>query len=110
MLVPGARYASEGCRGRPAGRLGRHCDANRRRLVRDNGTGVAPERLAEIFQLFRHGTPNAAGGSGGLGVGLAVARQLVELHGGTIEARSEGIGKGTEFAIRLPRGRLTHTQ
>lgn len=79
-------------------------------VVRDNGTGVAPERLAEIFQLFRHGTPNAAGGSGGLGVGLAVARQLVELHGGTIEARSEGIGKGTEFAIRLPRGRLTHTQ
>ncbi|HYD57523.1 MAG TPA: ATP-binding protein [Burkholderiales bacterium] len=69
--------------------------------VRDNGSGIAPEALQGLFELFsrgdsRHDHP------GGFGVGLALARRLVEMHGGTIAAASEGPGRGAEFTVRLP--------
>jgi signal transduction histidine kinase len=70
--------------------------------VRDNGIGIAPELLPQIFDLFAQGAPRSEAARGGLGVGLAVARQLVELHGGSITVQSAGPGRGSEFAIRLP--------
>jgi signal transduction histidine kinase len=71
--------------------------------VRDDGIGIPPEKLAEVFELFSRAAPRASvGGSGDLGIGLAVCRQLVELHGGSIRAHSEGPGCGSEFVVRLP--------
>jgi CheY-like chemotaxis protein len=70
--------------------------------VKDDGIGIAPEDLPHLFDLFsRHGAGRKRG-QGGLGIGLHVARKLVEGHGGTVEARSAGLGKGSEFVIRLP--------
>jgi signal transduction histidine kinase len=70
--------------------------------VRDNGIGIAPELLPRVFEKFAR-LPGAVERShGGLGIGLALARTLVELHGGTIEARSEGEGKGARFVVSLP--------
>lgn len=71
--------------------------------VRDSGVGIAREQLAHIFELFAQPGTSHAARMGGLGVGLAVARQLIELHGGTITASSEGPGRGSEFTICLPR-------
>jgi two-component system CheB/CheR fusion protein len=73
--------------------------------VRDTGVGMAPEFLARAFALFSQGTEAAARGRGGLGIGLALVRRLVEMHGGTVEAHSDGPGKGSEFIVRLPLAR-----
>ncbi|MFN2646565.1 MAG: ATP-binding protein [Burkholderiales bacterium] len=70
--------------------------------VRDNGAGIAPELLGQVFELFVQAERSAS--NGGLGIGLTLARRLVELHEGTIEARSEGVGRGAEFIVRLPLG------
>jgi len=70
--------------------------------VADTGIGIAPDRLASIFQPFVQETQSLARSHGGLGLGLAIVQSLVELHGGTVEARSEGLGKGSEFVILLP--------
>jgi len=69
--------------------------------VKDDGSGIPPDRLSEIFELFAR-VENPLGEQGGLGIGLTLVRQLVELHGGSIEARSDGAGKGSEFVVRLP--------
>jgi signal transduction histidine kinase/CheY-like chemotaxis protein len=71
--------------------------------VRDDGIGIEPAVLPRIFEVFGQADQSLARDRGGLGLGLAVARALLELHGGTIEAASEGLGKGTEFTLRLPR-------
>jgi CheY-like chemotaxis protein len=68
--------------------------------VRDSGIGIAPQDLDRIFHLFTAGSVQHDA-SGGLGLGLHITRELVELHGGRVEARSEGPGKGSEFFIRL---------
>jgi CheY-like chemotaxis protein len=70
--------------------------------VRDTGQGIAPEFMGSIFGMFIQGRGALTRPQTGLGVGLALARTIVELHHGTIEAKSEGIGKGSEFIIRLP--------
>jgi signal transduction histidine kinase len=70
--------------------------------VADTGTGMTPEMVSRAFDLFTQGEPSPHVMERGLGVGLALARQLVELHGGTIEARSEGPNRGSEFTIVLP--------
>jgi PAS domain S-box-containing protein len=72
--------------------------------VRDNGIGIAPETMPHIFTLFAQGGVTLERSEGGLGVGLALVEGLVTLHGGTIEARSEGRNQGSEFIVRLPQG------
>jgi PAS domain S-box-containing protein len=74
--------------------------------VRDTGAGLAPELLANVFDLFVQGDRSLDRGHGGLGIGLTVVRRLVELHGGRVEARSAGAGKGSEFVVRLPQPRV----
>jgi len=69
--------------------------------VRDNGRGIPPEQLGKVFDLFVQ-VDRTLDGQGGLGIGLTLSRQLVELHGGTIEARSEGVGRGSTFLVTLP--------
>jgi signal transduction histidine kinase len=71
--------------------------------VRDSGVGIPPELLPTVFDLFRRADESLGRAEGGLGIGLALARGLVEMHGGRIEAASDGPGKGSEFTIRLPR-------
>jgi len=70
--------------------------------VRDTGIGIDAEDLDRIFDIFSQATPVLDRSQGGLGVGLSLVRGLVELHGGTIEAHSRGLGHGSEFVIRLP--------
>jgi len=71
--------------------------------VTDNGRGIAAEHLKSIFQLFvQADTGTAAGTESGLGIGLTLARSLAEMHGGTIEAASPGVGQGSTFTVRLP--------
>jgi len=73
--------------------------------VRDNGIGIAPEMQARLFEMFAQAEDSLARSRGGLGIGLALARTLVELHDGRIEAHSAGRGAGTEFVVRLPLAR-----
>jgi PAS domain S-box-containing protein len=70
--------------------------------IHDTGVGIPAGQLTEIFELFTQVHPDNVDSRAGMGIGLALARELVELHGGTIQARSEGIGKGSEFIVRLP--------
>ena len=70
--------------------------------VEDTGIGIAPDLLPHIFDQFTQGASRAADRSRGLGLGLAIARHLIELHGGAIEAASPGEGRGTTFTVRLP--------
>ena len=71
--------------------------------VQDSGLGIPPEMLPRLFELFQQGDHTIERSQGGLGIGLALAKRLVEAHGGTIEAFSEGRGRGSLFTIRLPR-------
>ncbi|CAN5130979.1 hypothetical protein BH24PSE2_BH24PSE2_22620 [soil metagenome] len=70
--------------------------------VADNGAGIPHEMLPKMFDLFFQGDSSNKRTQDGLGIGLSLARRLVELHGGTIEVRSNGIGRGSEFTVRLP--------
>jgi len=70
--------------------------------VRDNGVGIAPEVLPYIFYLFTQAERTPDRSQGGLGIGLALVKSLVALHGGTVHARSDGLGQGSEFSICLP--------
>ena len=72
--------------------------------VSDPGVGIAPEFLPHVFELFAQQEQAAGRKTGGLGIGLTLARRIVQLHGGDIEAFSEGTGRGARFVLRLPRG------
>ena len=72
--------------------------------VCDNGAGIAPEVLPRLFTPFSPGTASGQYPSGGLGLGLSLVRGLVERHGGRVEARSAGVGQGSEFIVHLPLG------
>jgi signal transduction histidine kinase len=70
--------------------------------VRDDGKGIAPDLLPRIFDLFWQGDRLGDRACGGLGIGLALVKLLVELHGGSVAAFSGGAGMGSEFTVRLP--------
>ncbi len=75
--------------------------------VKDNGIGILPEMLPEMFKLFTQGDRALARSEGGLGLGLTIVQKLAEMHGGSVEAMSDGPGKGSEFLVRLPLARRT---
>ena len=70
--------------------------------MRDNGIGIPAEMLPRIFEMFTQVDRSLERSQGGLGIGLTLVKRLVEMHGGTVEARSEGPGQGSEFVVRLP--------
>jgi signal transduction histidine kinase/HAMP domain-containing protein len=74
-------------------------------MVEDAGSGIAPELLPRVFDLFTQGEQGIDRRAGGLGLGLAIVRTLVQLHGGTVRADSEGVGRGSRFVVRLPAAR-----
>src|SRR3954471_24182163 len=76
--------------------------ATMRLTIRDTGDGIPPDLLPYIFDRFRQGDGSSTRAHGGLGLGLAIAKHIVEAHGGSIEARSDGKGKGSIFSVRLP--------
>jgi signal transduction histidine kinase len=70
--------------------------------VRDTGIGIAPDYLPRLFDMFSQVDPALERSQGGLGIGLALVKSLVDMHGGRVEARSDGLGRGSEFVVRLP--------
>jgi CheY-like chemotaxis protein len=92
-------------------RLTAHREGNDAVLsVKDTGIGIAPDMLPHIFDLFVQADYAATRSQGGLGVGLTLVKRLVEMHNGAIEARSDGLGKGSEFIVRLPLSELKREQ
>ena len=79
-------------------------DAHLELTVSDTGRGIAPGFLPHLFERFRQADASTTRVHGGLGLGLAIVRHITELHGGTVQAESEGEGKGTTFRVRFPRG------
>jgi signal transduction histidine kinase len=70
--------------------------------VRDTGVGIPPDVLPHVFELFTQVDRNLNRSQGGLGIGLALVQQIITLHGGSVTVHSEGVGKGSEFVVRLP--------
>jgi CheY-like chemotaxis protein len=77
-------------------------DSNAVLRVRDTGSGISSDHLGEIFQMFTQLESTLERSQGGLGIGLSLTKSLVEMHGGNIEAHSPGVGRGSEFVVRLP--------
>ncbi len=100
------KFTPEG--GRVEVRLER-TDAQAQVVISDNGQGINPQFLPVIFDRFRQADGSTTRKHGGLGLGLAIARHLVEMHGGTIKARSEGINKGATFTVQLPLRPANHS-
>src|SRR5690606_27819238 len=75
--------------------------------VRDNGIGIPAELLANVFEPFAQSEQSPDRSAGGLGIGLSLVKSIAEMHGGSVEARSEGEGRGSEFVVTLPRARGT---
>ncbi|RYD76705.1 MAG: PAS domain S-box protein, partial [Verrucomicrobiaceae bacterium] len=75
--------------------------------IRDTGVGILPEYIPVMFEIFTQTERELARSEGGLGLGLSIVRHLVEMHGGTVGGHSEGLGKGSEFIVRLPIGKET---
>jgi CheY-like chemotaxis protein len=99
ILNNAARYTPEG--GRIVVSLAREGECAVLR-VRDNGIGIEPRKLDAVFDLFVQGHDQARARGAGLGLGLSLVKKVVELHGGSVAARSEGPGQGAEFIVRLP--------
>jgi signal transduction histidine kinase len=99
VLINSAKYTPAG--GRIVVAAARHGD-DVVVTVNDTGIGIAEEHIAKIFEMFGQVESARDRSQGGQGIGLSLARGLLALHGGTIRARSEGIGKGSEFEVRLP--------
>ncbi|WP_067270005.1 ATP-binding protein [Mitsuaria sp. 7] len=78
--------------------------------VRDDGIGMSAEALVTVFDLFTQGRQALDRAQGGLGLGLSIVRNIVTLHGGTVEARSDGIGQGSSVVVRIPRSRSSSSE
>ena len=100
LLNNAAKYTDPG--GQIAVELERREDGSCALTVRDNGMGIEHAFIGRMFNLFEQVDGSVRRSHGGLGVGLTVCKRLVELHGGTIEARSAGLGRGSTFVVRLP--------
>ena len=99
LLNNAAKYTDRGGRiGLTAERAGDEAVIS----VADTGIGIAADVLPRLFEMFSQANPALERSQGGLGIGLSLVKRLVEMHGGTIEARSDGPGKGSEFVVRLP--------
>ncbi|MFL6580648.1 MAG: ATP-binding protein, partial [Burkholderiales bacterium] len=99
LLTNAAKYTPE------AGMIVLEVEREKERVairVQDSGVGIEPDLLPRIFDLFVQGDHTLARSQGGLGIGLTLVKRLVDMHGGTIEAVSEGKGKGSQFIVRLP--------
>lgn len=103
LLSNAAKYTADG------GRIEVHCEHPRGEnhalvRVKDNGVGIEPRMLegGRIFDLFTQAERSLDRAAGGLGIGLCLVHRLVGLHGGTVEAKSDGLGRGSEFLVRLP--------
>jgi CheY-like chemotaxis protein len=70
--------------------------------VRDDGIGIAPDMLPRLFDMFMQVAPGKSRSQGGLGIGLTLVKRLVQMHGGSVEAHSAGLGKGSEFVVKVP--------
>ena len=95
---------------RPGGRVAVMVDCvegSVRIQVEDTGQGISPEFLPHVFDRFRQADPSTTRGAWGLGLGLSITKHLVELHGGSIEATSEGLEQGSTFTVRLPVRRMS---
>ncbi len=99
LLTNAAKYTDAGGRIAVIARL---APPNLLITVRDSGIGISPEALRSIFEMFSQVADSLSRSEGGLGIGLALVKGLVELHGGSIEARSAGPGRGSEFTVHLP--------
>lgn len=102
LLTNAAKYTEAG------GQISLHAKNDGNEIVisvRDNGMGIPPEKLPQMFELFVQGDRSLARSEGGLGIGLTLVRSLAEMHGGSVQAYSEGLGKGSEFVVRLPASR-----
>lgn len=99
LLANAARYTD------PGGHVELECSIDGFELtidVRDDGIGIEPQFVQRVFEGFVQADPTSEQAHGGLGLGLSLVRKLVEMHGGTVAARSAGRGKGSEFSVRLP--------
>jgi signal transduction histidine kinase len=99
LLVNAAKFTDEG------GRIGVFIERESDWAlvkVRDSGIGIPRDMLSRIFDAFTQAERGSGSSGGGLGLGLALSRHLVELHGGTVDAYSDGPGRGSEFVVRLP--------
>ncbi|MDQ1522745.1 MAG: hypothetical protein QOE47_669 [Pyrinomonadaceae bacterium] len=105
LLSNAVKFTPEG--GRVEVSLRRTAGAQAEIVVTDDGAGINPEFLPHVFEHFRQADSTSTRKHGGLGLGLAIVRRLVELHGGTVAAESEGEGRGATFRIRLPLIRRT---
>jgi PAS domain S-box-containing protein len=99
LLTNAARYSPAGS---PIGLGVRRDGTVAEIVVSDQGIGIAPDQLGAVFEMFWQGSDPVVRHEGGLGVGLALARGLVELHGGTLRAHSAGPGRGAQFVLRVP--------
>jgi PAS domain S-box-containing protein len=99
LLTNAAKYTP------PSGRIelsAQRTDGEILITVKDNGIGILPDRLPEMFQLFAQGERSIARSEGGLGIGLTIVQRLVEMHGGRVEAHSKGLNRGSTFTVCLP--------
>ena len=99
LLTNAAKYTDSGGRIELSSQV---ADGRLSLIVKDNGIGLSPAALAEIFTMFAQVDGSAGRSEGGLGIGLALVKGLVALHGGTVRARSDGKGRGSEFIVELP--------
>jgi signal transduction histidine kinase/ActR/RegA family two-component response regulator len=100
LLNNAAKYTNEG------GRIRLDVESSEQWItvrVRDNGIGISANLLPHVFDLFAQASQSLDRTQGGLGIGLTLVKRLIEMHGGRVEARSEGLGRGSEFIVQLPR-------